>query len=263
MKTKKRKPSSAAHKTPERLAYESDQRLARRTGIYKWIRARESDLKARINGNEELTKDFEFFTQTVGIAAEELLNRLCWDCNMMHADPQTVASGIKAETWPIEEQTLRRMLTSISAAGKHIENINKTNIAPGKPNAIVDSEGIPLERRKEKSLLSEFARLPEVVRLYHDELLKAVDEAARTWPGQNKRMRALVEEARKNSIFERIRLASPKHKYHADRLCRLVNAARAGQGHKELSQHSFVAWLSNMKKKVTRTASPRNFATLI
>jgi hypothetical protein len=238
-------------KTAEQLEHEKDRRAARRNPIFKWISAQESGTKRRIDADVQLTKDFEFLVKETGIAREALLNGLCWDCNMMHADPQTIVSGIKPRTWPIDEQSLRKILRTISAAAKQIEKVNGTTLSPGLAIVLFDSSGIPLGRRNAKSLLMEFGRLPVVLRIYHKELTNRVDEAARIWPGQSERTRQLVHHARENSLYERIRVASSDNKYHANRLHRLVNVARETQGMPKITRRSFIVWLNKLKKRAT------------
>lgn len=236
-------------KTAEQLEHEKDRRAARRNPIFKWISAQESGMKQQIDADVQLTKDFEFLVKETGIAREALLNGLCWDCDMMHADPQTIVSRKKQEMWPIDEQSLRKILRTISAAAKQIEKVNSTTLSPGQADVLLDSSGAPFERRKERSLLIEFARLPEILRIYHSELKRGVDEATELWPRQSARTRHLVEHARENSLYERIRLASPENKYHANRLHRLVNAAREVQGLKGISRRSFIVWLNKTRKR--------------
>ena len=238
-------------KTVEQLEYEKDRRAARRNPIFKWIRAQESETKRWIDADVQLTKDFEFLLQETGITREALLNGLCWDCNMMHAAPQTVVSGIKSRTWPIDQQSLRKILRTISTVAKQIEKVNGSTLSPAQAIILVDRSGMPLGRRIEKSLLLEFGRLPDVLRSYHEQLTNAVGEAARIWPGQSERMRRLVSYARQNSLYERIRLASVGNKYHANRLHRLVNVAREVQGLPKINQRSLVVWLNKLRKHPT------------
>jgi hypothetical protein len=238
-------------KTAEQLEYEKDRRAARRNPIFKWISAQESGTKRRIDADVQLTKDFEFLVKETGIAREALLNGLCWDCNTMHAAPQTVISGIKSQTWPIDQRSLRKTLRTISTVTEQIERVNSTTLSPAQAVILFDRSGMPLGRRKAKSLLLEFGRLPDVLRRYHEELTKAVDEAARIWPGQSERMRRLVHHARQNSIYERIRLASADNKYHANRLHRLVNVAREVQGLPRITQRSLIMWLNKLRKHAT------------
>lgn len=247
MKRSKRVRPRRIEKTVEQLAHEKDRRAARRNPIFKWIRAQESETKRWIDADVQLTKDFEFLLQETGITREALLNGLCWDCNMMHGAPQTIVSGIKSKTWPIDQQSLRKILRTISTVAKQIENVNGSTLSPVQA-IIFGRSGMPLGRRKAKSLLLEFGRLPDVLRSYHEELTKAVDEAARIWPGQSERMRRLVHHARQNSIYERIRLASADNKYHANRLHRLVNVAREVQGLPKITQRSLIIWLNKLRK---------------
>lgn len=251
MKRSKRVRPRRIEKTVEQLAHEKDRRAARRNPIFKWIRAQESETKRRIDADVQLSKDFEFLVQETGITREALLNGLCWDCNMMHAAPQTVVSGIKSRTWPIDQQSLRKILRTISTVAKQIEKVNGSTLSPTQAIILVDRSGMPLGRRKAKSFLLEFGRLPDVLRSYHEELTNAVREAARIWPGQSERMRRLVHHGRQNSLCERIRLASVGNKYHANRLHRLVNVAREVQGLPKINQRSFVVWLNKLRKHAT------------
>jgi hypothetical protein len=241
-------------KTPEQLAFEKERRIARRSKISKLVRAREAELRRRIDTNEQLKKDFQFFVQRMNFPPDDLINGLYWDCNMIHADPQTVVSGIKSETWPIDEQSLRKILRNINTAAQQIDKVNKTTLSPGNEVVVLDNSGFLLERHKEKSLLAEFGRLPEILRIYHKTLKRGVEEAADFWPKESERMRRLVEHARHNSLYERIRLTSPDHKYHANRLHRLVSAAREMLGLTPVTRRSFIVWLNKLKK---RTAQQR------
>jgi hypothetical protein len=204
-------------------------------------------LLREIKKSAQLARDFGFFLEKTGWDTDQLLQYLFWDCNMMHADPQTVIRKEKARTWPIDRETLNEMRTSIRVLTEQIERVSKTDFSPARTVILHDEKGGRLRRPDERYLLMAFSNLPGILRFYGRELSRKVTLWDLQWPRAVKRWEYIVTHARKTSLYEQIRAKTGQ--YHAVRLHRLVSISREVQGLPPIEQRAFVMWLNRLKKR--------------
>ena len=74
---------------------------------------RKKKLRKQIEGNPQLKKDFDFLIEKTRLRPPQLITGLWQDCNLMHAERQTLLRNEKRELWPISEDTLRRETSRI------------------------------------------------------------------------------------------------------------------------------------------------------
>jgi len=77
------------------------------------IHAQKEELRKRIEHDPKLTKDFDFLIAKTGLQPIQLLTGLSLDCNLMKADQQTLLRQTRKELWPIDEDTLKRIVKNI------------------------------------------------------------------------------------------------------------------------------------------------------
>ena len=241
-------------KSAEQRARESHLRAARRNPFTRRVIAQKVEFKARIDANVQLKKDFEFLVNKTGWNPGKLLHRLYWDSNMMHADTQTVVKNAKNYTWPVERKMLEAIHKSIFRLAEQLEQVNKTSISPARKVILRNSKGIRLSRKDEMYLLDAFDWLPEILRFYGGELKRDFDRNCVFWEREKVRWRYLVDAARRDSLYEEIRLAAPDNKYYATRLLRLVNTSRAVQKLPPIEERAFIVWLNRLRRRSTTPA---------
>jgi len=250
---KRTKPAQKATEdsTRDRRSIQNDRRAVRNNPFTKQVIAQKAALRQRIHSGVDLAADFEFLIKKTGWDPEYLLQGLYWDSNMMHADPQAVVSKEKPRFWPIERNTLEAILKSISALVEQIERVNGTSFSPAITSVLVDGDGVRVDPRTARYLLRAFIKLPEILRSYVWELKRTLDHTTLHWPSHQNRWRSLVEHARRTSVYERVRQATPDNRYHAHRLLRLVNASREIQGLTPIEQRAFTIWLNRLRRRTS------------
>lgn len=235
-------------KSAEQRALENDLRAARRNPTTRLIIAQKAEIKRRIDGSTRLTKDFEFLLIKTGWSAGKLLQLLYWDSNMMRADPQTVVKRVKDGTWPIDRNKLKTILKNIERLAGQLELVNKTEFSPARRVILQNSNGMRLSREDERFLLDTFSWIPEILRFYGGELRKNFDRTCIYWERQKENTKYLVDHARRNSLYEGIRLATSSNEYNASRLLRLVNTSREVQKLPPIESRAFVVWLNRLRR---------------
>jgi hypothetical protein len=189
------------------------------------------ELRKRIEGVPQLKKDFDFFIEKTRLLPHQLITGLWLDCNLMHADRQTLHRNEKKELWPISEDTLLRNIKNISRMARQIHAINQTkDLSPTLNHKVGEN----------------FVELPETLRLYALELERRVNLRAVYWERKRSRIPSVVDLTRENSLYERIRSTGG---YYQTRLCRLVNVAREIRGYSRISQRAFKIWLNRFEKR--------------
>jgi hypothetical protein len=225
----------------------------------KMIIAQKADLRRKIAVSSKLLEDFEFFLDKMDWHPEILLQQLYWDSNMMHADPQTVIRKQKEKAWPIARETLNETRMSIRALTEQIERLNETDFSPARTVILDAKDGRRLNRSDEGYLLKAFGNLPEILRFYGRELSRKMALSDLDWHREVEDWKSLVAQARKTSIYERIRAKTGQ--YHAVRLHRLIDISRQVQGLPSIQQRAFIIWLNRLKKRHEVSPSPSRFQT--
>jgi hypothetical protein len=213
----------------------------------KRIVAEKAKLRKEIARSSKLVEDFEFFLGKMDWYPELLLQQLYWDSNMMHADPQTVLAKQKKSTWPISRETLIEIRENVRVLAEQVERLSKTDFSPARTVILCDADGRRLHRADEKYLLRAFRNLPDILSFYASELGRKLSLASGYWSREAKEWKSLVELARQNSLYERIRAKTGQ--YHTVRLHRLVNASRLTRGLRAIKQRAFIIWLNRLKKR--------------
>jgi hypothetical protein len=217
------------------------------------IKADKSELRKLVANTPQLVKDFEFFTKKLGWDPEGLLQYLYWDCNMMHASQQQLLAREKRSTWPIERESLEGLCDDIAALIRKLEALNNTDFSPARTVILRTTNGVPLPREQQRFLSNTFRRLPEILGFYSRELRRKVQDTGRFWSRHKERWRSMTGITRQESLYEKIRAKASK--YHADRLLRLVNAARKVQGLEPLKSRAFVIWLNRLRARQEKEKS--------
>ena len=102
----------------------------RRDLITKRIIAQKANLRHRIKADKKLTRDFDFLVKKTGWHPDKLLQLLYWDCNMMHADLQTILRKKKREIWPVDRNIVEMILRNLSGLAEKIARVNETEFSP-------------------------------------------------------------------------------------------------------------------------------------
>jgi hypothetical protein len=210
------------------------------------IIAGKANLRKTIANHQRLVRDFEFFANKLNWGPESLLQHLYWDCNIMHATPQTIIAYEKKRTWPLDQETLTDLCKDISALALRLDELGKTDFSPARTAILRTEDGFRLPLKCETYLLEAFRDLPEILRWYKQELCRKIDNAALFFSRHKKSWISMIEFARQDSLYEKIRARAGK--YHAVRLHRLVNAARQVQGLPTIEWFAFRKWLNELKK---------------
>jgi hypothetical protein len=229
----------------ERLTIQRVGRQIANNPLTKKIKADKAELRKLIANNPQLVNDFEFFTKQLRWDPEGLLQHLYWDCNMMRATPQTVLAKAKKRTWPIHPTWLNALRDDISALADRLEQLNETEFSPARTAILQANTCERLSPVLQRHVLKIFRELPEILRLYSEELNRKVLNTSKYWLRAEKDRETLVDGAKRDSIYEKIRAKTTK--YHAVRLHRLVNAARRIQQLPHLELRAFVIWLNRLK----------------
>lgn len=230
-------------------AHESDLRAARRNPFTRLVIAHKTELRRRIDADAQLKKDFEFLISKTGWDPHTLLHQLYWDSNMMHADSQTLVRKGKNDTWPIDRKTLEVILKNIARLAEQVEEVSKTEFSPARAIVLRNRKGLRLHPKYERYLLETFSCLHNVLRYYGAELKRNLDRTCVSWEREKERWNYLVDVARRNSLYEGIRLATPGNQYHATRLLRLVNTSRNLQNLLPIEHRAFIVWLNRLKRR--------------
>jgi len=195
------------------------------------IHAQKEELRKRIEHDPKLTKDFDFLIAKTGLQPIQLLTGLSLDCNLMKADQQTLLRQTRKELWPIDEDTLKRIVKNIRSTARQIQTTNETKFLPALT----------------KNIEGDFAGLPKALQSYAAELERIVN----IWAPYSKSTKSgipdVVSRTRKHSLYERIRSSSGG--YHQTRLLRLVNAARKVAGYRTIEPRAFTIWLNRFEKR--------------
>jgi hypothetical protein len=215
--------------------------------LSKRIARTKRQLRRRITNDPQLKKDFDFLIGETGWRSDLLLARLFWNSNMMHADSRTVLGKMRKESWPIKRGTLEKILKDAHALAKQIELVNETKFSPGRTVIFRDEKDARLSRRKERDLQDNFARLPQILCGYAEELGRNVFIGTVFSRRNATVMEYIVKSAKETSLFERIRVCTGK--YHATHLLRLVNAARMVGKLPPLEERAFFVWLNRLKER--------------
>lgn len=192
------------------------------------IGAQQKQLRIKIAGSPKLEKAFNFFLNKMEWDPETLLYHLYWDCDMMLFTAQKMVSREKKRKWPIERKDLQEKLKRIKVLALQIEHM-------GERLNSADEEHFPRQFRES---LSNF-------RCSAEDLLRKLSRAEDLWRLHWKRWESPVRKARRASFYEQIRAKTGR--YHADRLHRLVNAAREVQGIPNIERRAFTIWLNRLK----------------
>jgi len=221
------------------------ERAIRETG--ELIRRKKARLRERIARDPALQRDFDFLLSSTRWPEEVLLARLFWDCNMMSADPKSVVSRERRQTWPISESVLRRVIRGIFKVAEQVEKVNQTDFSPAGTVFFYDEEGEMLTEGETTKRRAIMADLPGILRFYASELQRKVSINASFWRRQKPHIAPLVQMVRETSLYESMRSATGG--YHQTRLHRLVNAARIDQGLPPIEQRAFTIWLNRLRKR--------------
>ena len=217
--------------------------------ITRRIIAQTKLLRRRIKVNAQLRRDFDFLSKKTGWHPDKLLQSLYWDCNMMHADLQTLLSNIKSDIWPMDRQTVEMILRNLTGLPEQIQRVNETEFSPARTCILRDSEGTQLRLKQQRDLQEAFIQLPDVLRFFGGELQRKFNIADHYWQTEREEWKAIVDVTRQSSLYQGIRLATRDNKYNANRLCRLVNASRAVQGLQPIKLRAFTIWLNKLRKR--------------
>jgi hypothetical protein len=231
----------------ERLTIQRVGRQITNNPATKKIKADKAELRKLIVSTPQLVEDFEFFTKKLGWSPEGLLQHLYWDCNMMHATPQTVIAKQKRKHWPMDRAVLDALCDDISTLAARLEKLNRTKFSPARAVILHAETGGRLPPVRERYLLKAFRELPEILRFYGGDLKRKVLTNALYWSKTEKSWEFLVKGARQDSVYERIRAKAGK--YHAVRLHRLVKAARQIQNLSPIEWYAFRKWLGELKQR--------------
>jgi hypothetical protein len=223
------------------------------------IITRIAELRRQIAADATLARDFEFFIKKTGWHPERLLLLLYWDCNMMHADLQTILSGVKCEVSLLDRQTVSTVLRNLAELPDKIAHVNETEFSPARTRFLRDCKGTQLHPKQQKDLQDSFSRLPDVLRFYHVELKRKFDLADQDWHTEEKEWKFIVDVTRRRSMYEEIRAATRDNKYNANRLCRLLNASRAVQGLQPINLRAFIVWLNKLRRRHNTQAAVSTF----
>jgi len=190
------------------------------------------ELRKRIEGDPQLKEDCYFLVAKSGLQPHQLITGLWLDCNLMSADSQTLLRNENMDLWPISEDTLRRDIKNIRRVARQVHAINQTK---------------DLSPTHAENMGKSFAGLPQMLRLYAEELERRVNIWAPYWKGKKSHIPGIVALTRERSLYERIRSSSGQ--YHQTRLLRLVNVAREIMGYRRISQRAFTIWLNRFEKR--------------
>jgi hypothetical protein len=200
------------------------------------MRAQKQQLRTRIERIPQLKRDFDFLIEKTRLQPNQLITGLWLDCNLMHADRQTLLRNKKLEVWPISEDSLRRDIKNIHRMANEIHAINQAKeLSPSLNNRRVGER---------------FAGLPGTLKSYALDLERIVELSAKFWKATKLRIPGIVDLTRKHSLYERVR--SSAGQYHQVRLLRLLNVAREILGYPRISQRAFAVWLIRFEKNRTR-----------
>ena len=214
-----------------------------------WSLLRRKNSNGGFDADAKLTKDFEYLVKKTGWLPGKLLHLLYWDANMMHADAQTVVRKARDRAWPIDRKRVEAILKNVARLSEQLELIEKTEFSPARKVILRNSEGSRLSPKDESFLLKAFGVLPNILRSYRGELKRNFNITSVFWEREKQRWKYLVDHARRNSLYEEIRLANPANTYNANRLLRLVNVSRDVQKLPQLAHRAFVVWLNKLKKR--------------
>jgi hypothetical protein len=217
--------------------------------ITRRIISQKANLRHRIKADKKLTRDFDFLVKKTGWHPDKLLRLLYWDCNMMHADLQTILRKIKRETWPVDRNIVEMILRNLSGLAEQIARVNETKFSPVRTAVLRDSNGVPLGLKKQEDLQDAANRLPDILRFFRGELQRRFNLADYFWKKRKKTWKSIFERTRQSSIYEGIRLATPDNKYNANRLLRLINTSREVQGLPSIELRAFIIWLNKSRKR--------------
>ncbi len=216
--------------------------LAKKFKLTGWLRelpdhemmeriiAEQAKLRREIAGSSQLVSDFEFFLVKMAWWPEKLLDYLYWDSDMMCFSAQTMVSSEKKRKWSIDRADLQKLLKRILILAVQVERLGE-RLNPA------DEEYLP---RHFRDLLHDF-------RCSVRDRLRKLTDAEDLWRLHKTRTQSAVNEARRTSFYRQIRTKTGK--YHADRLCRLVNAAREARGIPTIEKSTFTTWLRRLKTR--------------
>jgi hypothetical protein len=230
--------------------------------VTRSIIAEKSELRKLIANDPKLVRDFEFFTKKLGWHPEGLLQLLYFDCNMMPATPQKVIASEKRKIWAIDQKELEDLCEDISALALRLRELDKTPFSPARtailrsPAILRSGDGDRLPIKRERYLLGVFHDLPEILGLYGRELRRKVGIKTKFWSRAREDWKGIVESARENSLYERIR--SGAGQYHANRLHRLVNAARQVKHLGPYEHRALVVWLGRLRERCEKAKQLRS-----
>jgi hypothetical protein len=231
----------------------------RRDPITRKIIAQKAHLRHRIKTDAKLTRDFDFLVKKTGWHPDKLLQLLYWDCNMMHADLQTILRKKKREIWPVDRNIVEMILRTLSGLAEQIARVNETEFSPARTTILRDSNGVPLRLKKQRDLQEAANQLPDILRFFRGELQRKFNLADHIWERERKAWKSIVDETRRSSMYEGIRLATPDNKYNANRLLRLVNTSREVQGLPSIEPRAFVIWLNKSRKRYSNQTGVHTF----
>jgi len=177
----------------------------------------------------------------------------------MHADLQTILRNIKNETWPVDRNTVERILRNLSGLAEQIALVNESKFSPARTAILRDGSGVPLRLRKQRDLQEAANRLPDILRFFRGELQRKFNLADYFWKKRKNNWKSIFEVTRQSSICERIRLATSDNKYNANRLLRLINTSRDVQGLPPIELRAFIIWLNKSRKRYSNQTAVHTF----
>lgn len=221
----------------------------RRIPAVRLIRKQMKDLRQKIAADELLKKDFNYLIEKTGWQPDRLRFMLYWDSDMMHVEVRSVLKQFKAATWTIDRKIIQAVVRAAWPLAAKIEQINETKFSPVRSVVLRSPDGTLLRPREQRNFHVAFRHLPEIIRVYRAELNRKLLVSDRYWKQNLSSRKDLFDDARRQSLYERIRLAVPDHKYHANRLYRLVCASRDVRGLPPISLRAFTMWLNKLRKR--------------
>jgi hypothetical protein len=200
---------------------------------------RNHDLRDHIAGNPRLKKDLEFVVRATGMKPGVLRTGLLLQCNLMIRRDRWIRKEHK-KYWPIAESTIRGAIRDIRRTARQIDGIE----AKYSPFATYPAA---LKKTAMSMSVGSKSELPKSLRDYATDLERRVNVRATSWNKVKPLMLKMSATARQDSIYERIRAASGK--YHANRLHRLINAAREINGLPAIKLRALTVWLNRQKQR--------------
>jgi hypothetical protein len=213
-------------------------------------------LKKRIRDDPRLAKDLDYLIKKTRWHPQQLVFMLYWDSDMMHADSRSLLKKFTVRNWPVERETLRRMLKEAPALAARIQQVNSSTFSPAQTAILRNSRGAPLHPKLQSYIQETFTRLPGIIRSYCAELRRKFEIVDEDWEIRLKNHKVMLDLTRRHSLYESIRSAAPDKRYHANRLHRLVSVSRKVRGLPPIDLRAFTIWLNKLRRKYSAKSAP-------